>query len=219
MFRTLILTLTTACCLVASPAAAALVTTQEAGLDAIFSQASFGADSIDIRFFPTLTIIDPDLITIDSDADFNKLSTWAPDPFTNVNLFYVDAINFCGSPGANIIGCGSTPGFLVALDSGFAAHPIDGPELIAHEIGHNLGLQHTSGAGLMGPVLNHETTLSEDEVMTIFDSPLVKLDAEGYFINVTPVLVRATAVPEPGSFAICGLVAGAIVARRRRRTA
>ena len=52
----------------------------------------------------------------------------------------VDYIGWCGGPGANIIGCGLTPGrgFVVVRVSGAA---LEG-KLWAHEFGHNTGLGH-----------------------------------------------------------------------------
>ncbi|TWU35368.1 hypothetical protein Q31b_54640 [Novipirellula aureliae] len=196
---------------------AAVVTTQEASLNSIFSQGSFAADPIGFRFNASITIIDPDLTTIDSSAEFSTLGSLASGPSSTIQLFYVDAINWCGSPGTNIVGCGANPGNLIVLNSLAAAHPLYGPELIAHEMGHNLGLGHTGGAGLMGPMLNLDTSLSAAEVTTIRSSPLVQLDALGYYINVTPVLVQATAVPEPGSLALLTLFGVVFCVVRRRR--
>jgi len=54
----------------------------------------------------------------------------------------VDYIGYCGGPGANIIGCGYTPGngmVVVRMSSA----PDEG-KLWAHEFGHNVGLQHNS---------------------------------------------------------------------------
>lgn len=202
-------------CLPLDGADAAIITTQEAGLDSIFSQSTFADDPIDIRFTPSATIVDPELITIDSPEDFNQLWWAAPNPLTHVNLFFVDQINWCGAPGDNFAGCGTLGGYLVTVDSFWAASPY-GAELIAHEIGHNLGLEHTAGTGLMGPTLNGDATLSAAEVTTIRTSPLVQTDLAARFISVTPVLLRATAVPEPAScVALLVIVVGGVVRRRR----
>jgi hypothetical protein len=54
----------------------------------------------------------------------------------------VDYIGYCGGPGANIIGCGLTPGNGIAVvRMGTRA---DEGKLWAHEFGHNTGLQHNS---------------------------------------------------------------------------
>ncbi len=194
---------------------AAVVTTQESGVDAIFSQASFGASPIDIRFGSIVTIENSFVIDIDSQADFNLLTDLAPNLGTAVNLFYVDSINWCGVPGANIAGCADLPGSILAVNSAVAAHAIYGAELIAHEMGHNLGLDHTAGPGLMGPTLNGQTTLSIDEVAILRSSPLVQMDASGSFINVTPILVQAAAVPEPSALVLFSVVLIVIAGQRR----
>lgn len=52
----------------------------------------------------------------------------------------------------------------------------------------------------MGPRLNNDTTLTTGEVETIFESRFVRTDLDGSrFIQVTPYLIQATAVPEPGA--------------------
>ncbi|MFG0263583.1 MAG: PEP-CTERM sorting domain-containing protein [Rhodopirellula sp. JB055] len=196
---------------------AAVVTTQESGVDAIFSQASFGASPIDIRFGSIVTIENSSVIDIDSQADFNLLTDLAPNLGTAVNLFYVNSINWCGAPGANIAGCAEFPGSVLAVNSAVAAHAIYGAELIAHEMAHNLGFDHTAGPGLMGPTLNGQTTLSIDEVTILRSSPLVQMDASGSFINVTPILVQAAAVPEPSSLMLVSVVLIAMLGLQRGR--
>lgn len=204
-------------CGLTTAANAAVVTTQETGLDAIFSQASFGASPIDIRFGSIVTIENSSVVDIDSQADFDLLAVLAPNLGTAVNLFYVDSIHWCGAPGGNIAGCAEYPGSVVAVNSAVAAHAIYGAELIAHEMAHNLGLDHTAGPGLMGPTLNGQTTLSIDEVTILRSSPLVQMDASGAFINVTPILVQAAAVPEPSSLMLFSVALIAMIGLQRGR--
>ncbi|WP_296048981.1 hypothetical protein [uncultured Alteromonas sp.] len=67
-------------------------------------------------------------------------------------------------------------------------------ELLAHELGHNLGLGHNSGnENLMDAFLNGGTDLSSSEVVTLMGSPLIQFDSAGFFIEVLPVLVVAVA--------------------------
>lgn len=194
---------------------ASWITTNETMLDAIFSQPSFGLSPIDIRFEPAVTVVDSDLVTIDSAFDYSLMFALAPNPGTHINMFFVDAINWCGSPGTNIVGCGAPSGSVLAVDSLVASGSF-GAELNAHEMGHNLGLGHTSGAGLMGAKLNGDTALSIAETSIILASPLVQSDVLGRFIRVTPVLVRATAVPEPTCTMFICFAAGAVGFCRRR---
>lgn len=200
----------------AAPAAteAGWITLNETQLNAIFSQSSFGSSPIDIRFDSVVTVVDPDLISLDSWSDFQLMSFHATQPTTHINMFFVDTITWCGGAGTNIIGCGAQSGSVLAVNS-LAAAGSHGAELSAHEMGHNLGLGHTTGAGLMGPILNGDTALTLAETSIILASPLVQSDALGRFIQVTPVLVRATAVPEPSCTVLICIVAGAVGFRRR----
>ncbi|QDT13386.1 PEP-CTERM sorting domain-containing protein [Planctomycetes bacterium K23_9] len=192
----------------------AMVTTNESGIDTIFSQATFGTTPIDVRFDPVFTIINDDALNIDSGFDFFALIDLAPNPDSHVNLFFIDSITWCGGNNPAIVGCGTTPGDVIAVESVIAAGTF-GAELIAHEMSHNLGLGH-SGAGLMGSTLNGNTSLTASEVNTIRNSSLVQTDASGSFINVTPILVTATAVPEPSAMGFFAIFSAGLVLRRRR---
>jgi hypothetical protein len=50
------------------------------GMDAIFSQASFGSTSIDIRFDAPRALVAPSLLVIKSEAHLTALYKLAPDP-------------------------------------------------------------------------------------------------------------------------------------------
>ena len=197
-----------------SPAWAAFVTTNETGLDAIFSQSAFSTTPIDVRFNPTVTINDPGLLTINTEEQLNRLFALG-DNSPTVDVFFVDSINECGGVEAQpIIGCGQQPGNKLTVESVPAAGS-RGAALIGHELGHNLDLDHvTSPPNLMNPTLTGVTTLTVDQVATILDSSLVQTDGAGRFILVTPFAI----VPEPSSmlFALAGVV---VVLRFARRTA
>jgi predicted Zn-dependent protease/general stress protein YciG len=90
-----------------------------AGLGATFGSTGDGLDTVDSA---------PELSTVLS--------------VSNGRAKVVDAINYCGGPGTNIIGCASSPGtgmVLVRL-SDLNAESV----LWIHEYGHNLGLTHAS---------------------------------------------------------------------------
>ena len=196
----------------------AYVTIDEAGLDAIYGQAG-----IDVRVLATQTLVNPAFLDIDTSAEsFGLLNTAGAGPV--IDMFYVDSVSACGTttgaPG--IVGCGwiDRPGLYI--ESGFADSGF-GNELIAHEIGHNLGLGHTAdGSGLMGAFLNGETTLSAAEIAIILGSGLVQTDVTGQlYIEIAPWLVtdQINVVPLPASGLMLILGAGALGALRRRRKA
>jgi len=148
-------------------------------------------------------------------------------------VFFVDTISFCGEAGTNIIGCASTPGNLIALESGAAASSSIGANLLAHELGHNLGLPHEDGFNnnLMNPNINSFSLtagsfLNPAQVATIFSTyagpggalrnDIIQRDGDRYFISITPFAVVA-AVPEPQTWMMMGLgLLGLVVWVRRR---
>ena len=223
----------------ADSAVAAIVTTNEAGMDNVFSQSSFGADAIDIQFLPTMVHVNPDFLNIQSNAEMQRLFAVGGSGPT-VNFYYVDLIGACGSTvSSSIVGCGQVGGNNFAVESSFAAGSF-GAELNSHELAHNLGLRHAgssnpdapSTANLMGPNLNGNTTLTPDQVSGGNDSidqdariagiqnPLVQGDVGSQFISIQPILITATpaSVPEPSSLAVLGLGAVGFFGYRHRRT-
>ncbi len=221
---------------------AASVSFNETALDSIFRQSTFGTMyTIDIRFNDALSVVAQTLVSIDSDPEFSKFTFSNPAsalsdlvqqlsiPTNTVAMFYVDKINYCGGSGANIIGCGSIPGRLIALDSNAAAE-VSGAALIAHELGHNLGLSHDDtiiDGNLMNSRIYGDTTLTTDQIDTFLDrsngnsrNPIVQIDSFGnLYIAITPIAVLAAApVPEPQTWAMwsLGLLGVAGWARHRR---
>ncbi|NOY29424.1 MAG: hypothetical protein GXP28_04375 [Planctomycetes bacterium] len=101
---------------------AAFITTQESELDSIFSQPSFGATPVDIRFLPTITYVDANLLNINTQSKFYDL-VGQFDSSPVHNAYYVDTIDWCGGPGTNtgIVGCAFTPGNDFVVESNFSA--------------------------------------------------------------------------------------------------
>ena len=208
---------------VAFASSAATVTTNESTLDAIFSQALFGNRTIDIRFDPTVSIVNSSLLTIGNSTQLDALFGLAPKLSPTVNLFFVDNLSFCGDTSdTNLIGCGDISGNRIVVKSGSAAGG-NGGALIAHELGHNLGLDHIfpdSGTNLMNATISGNTSLEQTQVDTILSSPLIQLAGTQRFINITPILITAVAtVPLPAGlllFLSALLVMGFLAAQRRR---
>jgi hypothetical protein len=188
---------------------AAIVTEDVGALDQIFAQAPvLDRTPIDIRFAPAITLNQPTLTHIDTEKQLNTLfDVGSGSNVHQVNLFFVDAINECnGEMLPQAIGCGQEPGRDIAVESKFASRkgmpgsPGLGAVLIAHELGHTLGLPHFTGTtpNLMDATLNGEWVLTSDQVTTILASDLVQRDQSGArFISIQPFAV----VPEPGTFA------------------
>lgn len=81
-----------------------------------------------------------------------------------INVWFTASASIvnCGGPGANIVGCGSTPGKRIVLD--IARGGVTGPNfysnLLPHEMGHNFGLPHvavTDTTNLMNPFVGSGT--------------------------------------------------------------
>lgn len=195
--------------LLVSLSQAAYVTIDEAGMDAVFSQASFGRNTVDIRIGATTELVRPDLLNINTDAQIDILFGLHVGPAKAVNFYFIDTIqDSCGVVGAGVIGCGELPGNSFLVESAFAddssipggGNISVGVQLLSHELGHNLGLSHRSGPDLMNPFINGFGDLDAAEVASILASALVQTDPLNgqRFILIDPVLIVATGTPPPG---------------------
>jgi hypothetical protein len=212
--------------LVAAPLThAAFVTIDEAGMDAVFSQASFGGSNIDIRFGAVTQLVRPDLLDIQTDAKINTLFGLHAGGPKVVNFYFVDVVNACGGFNTAIVGCGEYPGNDFVVESSFVSQTTISPgndisfnvNVLAHELGHNLFLDHRdSGNNLMNSYVSGFMNLNAAEVATIRLSPLVQQDVNGYYIQINPVLV-VTSVPEPSGYvlAFAALCVGAGLRARK----
>jgi hypothetical protein len=199
-------------------AEAASITIDEAGMNAIFSQASFDGTPISIRFNTPVQIVAPQLLRINTLADLQALYKLAPDPAPTVDAFFVDDLNACGTvePTVNgaLAGCAQLPGHIFVEDS--AAAELSPATLMGHELGHNLNLEHDffSALNLMSPFFPHGPDLTDDQVATILQSPLVQTDSTGKrFIQITPIAILA---PEPSTLLLLGAAFGALLIIKRR---
>ena len=129
-----------------------------------------------------------------------------------INLIFVDTVDWCGFYSPDIVGCTNSRGNTFVLESEAAASST-GTELLAHELGHLLGLRHVGGPpNLMNPSLNGDTSLTPDQVATISESRFVQGVDSFRFIRINPIVV----VPEPSATAFL-LLAVFLFAKRRRR--
>lgn len=184
---------------------ATIVTTNEAVMDQIYSQTSFGTQPIDIRFNATQVIDDASLLHIDSQGKLDHLFMLDASTDKQLSVFFVDGITFCAGSSHLVIGCGQIGGKDFAVDASFAAGALGG-DLLSHELGHNLGLPHigADAPNLMNAILTGNRTLTAEQVAEIMTSPWVQFDGTQRFVAITPFSV----VPEPGTnVAIaCGVV-------------
>jgi hypothetical protein len=204
---------------------AGFVTTNEAGLDAVYGQASFGASPIDIRFDSAITIYNSEFVNIDSGEEMDALGALGVNS-PIVSAFFVDDINFCGVALPGIAGCAGVPGnFLVIASAlsgpdGFDYGPNAPQNVIGHELGHNLGLDHdeTEGNLLNASLQQTFGFLLPYQVAIILASPLVQIDGNGQrFIEIQPYAVVAS-VPEPSTYLMMGLGLGIFAFIRNRKS-
>jgi hypothetical protein len=202
--------------IVLSPAIAeaASIVIDQPGMDAIFTQSSFDGTPVSIRFNAPREIVAPELLDINNIADLQALFALAPDPAPTVDAFFVDKLDACGSvePTINGIfaGCAQLPGHIFVEASDFAE--LSSAPLMGHELGHNLNLHHDlfSSANLMAPFFPPGTEVTEEQVATILQSPLVQTDSTGQrFVQITPIAIVAT--PEPSTVLLLGLAFGALL--------
>ena len=133
-------------------------------------------------------------------------------------VFFID--DFDADIGSSVIGLGWVGAPFFAVESRYAASAVYGSSLVAHELGHNLGLSHLNTQGdLMYPSIDlrgENNLLTTAQINTILTSGLVQTDASGHrYVELAPFAVLA--VPEPATWTMLLAGVAALTAFRRRK--
>jgi len=239
--KTLKFTLSFFLLLLYSTAHAGFVTLHETEVNSIFSQPSFGFNTIEVRYSPTQQVVNDNLSSIDNDDEIFNNSTGLFSLSKNLTsnlsiaMFFVDNISSCGGTSPSIVGCAARYTSTIngifdnnydsftLFDSSFVSGNL-GAHTIAHELGHVFGLSGHVGDvnsrdNLMNPVVasNSVTTLTTDQINTIFDrnvNALIQTDISNgkRFIEVSPIAILTSSVAAvPEPLSIWMLLIGLII--------
>lgn len=187
----------------------------EAETDKIWGQAS-----IDVVFQPWVTYDNSTFLTIsptDTDTNsFHKLATVSGHgqsaSSTTINMFFVSGIT---SSSGTIYGIGLLGGNGIAIfDAVFTASRID---TIAHELGHNLGLDHsTLGAGSADNLMTEGSSRTTPESIADIIPDGAGLDMLTRFQIGEAASSGFVSVPEPVSLLVLASFGPALLFFRRR---
>ncbi|MES9903440.1 MAG: hypothetical protein ABW168_12295 [Sedimenticola sp.] len=221
-----------------STSQAASVTYDEGYMDTVYSQPilkqyindytylPYGEDySLDIRFNQTVEFVSPDFLDIDSESEMYSLWSNHFGTVKTVNAFFVDTVTYCGGISGSFGGCATTNSNDLVLNSQSASiHPI----LLAHELGHNLNMNHTetNPGDLMyldtfsstnidlynfSGYLDMFPNVVNGETIPPANSPVQGSFETGFYVEITPVLVTASATPVPVPASVFLMMSGLAV--------
>lgn len=236
------------CLLLPVSAHAAKVTLHEAEVDAIFAQEGFGENAIDIRYGESQVLADADFLEVffafgggpgSAATTFDRLVERSLGQDSSViYIYFVDRLEVefgSGSGRTDLAGLAVQNTIVVRSEDEDAAEPnpqggadgIQGARLLAHEIGHVLGLRHCNevdfatlcpdafspdrpqnlmDATTGNPFIPYSTALGQTQIDFLF-SPnnipvnrfgFIKNDGDGNYVEVVPVLVTAPVVDSDG---------------------
>jgi len=125
--------------------------------------------SLGIRFNPTIELVAPEYLTVDSSAKLWGLWSNHFGSLKTVNAFFIDDLSFCGGVNSSsFAGCGTIGGSnKIVIESQDA---VDFPVLLAHELGHNLNMIH--GDAQNGDLMKLDTANSTNINLDDFDNYL-----------------------------------------------
>ncbi|MCV6595700.1 MAG: hypothetical protein OIF40_01270 [Mangrovicoccus sp.] len=221
LLRLLALSITTGL-IAAGPAQA--VSFNDDPLGFAYSQANGFSQDIEIRIAPEIEQVWPELLSLESSADWALAYEQARTTPDQVSLFVVETISWCGATGS-YGSCTAFGGNYITIT--YASDVLGGAPLLAKELGRNLGLSTDNSDGnLMNAYGYGEGLLSPAQVAVVEASPLIQSDAEGYYVQVQRYRIvpasQIAPVPLPGSGALLGagvLLAAHLRSRKNRRAA
>lgn len=110
------------------------------------------------------------VLTFDSPAAINSATDFTAANALKARVVVVSEINYCGGPGANIIGCSGVPAntFVVVRMDDIDLEGI----LWMHEYGHSKGLSHRPGEqAVMDPLIGHDRRRVNPSESTAYRNP------------------------------------------------
>lgn len=202
----------------ASLAQAGVVTLDTDGMNHILAQAG-----IYLKVDPTATLYRSDLLAMDINEFYGTVT---PRLAGAVSVFFIDSFVPDGQYiGSGTVGLGWVGAGGVAVVSSYMSSLAYSASLLAHELGHNLGLQHdtSSASDLMYPTLYPYAAdlLTSAQIAIMQSSSLLQLDANGKrFLEIAPIAILAESaapVPEPGVLGLMLAGLSGLAFWRRRR--